>query len=186
MEQLHSGQYLIYRHLLNIFLLLFNNNNKDNFTLIIYGFRGGIENLIKINILINLFEPSKLLNVHHFPQELFLVSGGTLQLNSNLISTSHSILSDSSIFYKIIQTPQNGVNFIFKEEGEVINNKSFSSFPLILNFTQEDINKGFIWLEHNLINEKQLWNVIGIQLTTFVNEQLILDSGKFFFVLNLN
>ena len=104
-----------------------------------------------------------------------IVSGGSIQLNSNLISASHSTLDDSSIYFNIIQPPQNGIRIILKEDSP-----SLSSFSSLVNFTQKQINERSIWLEHTPINEKQSWDVIGLNLRIIGEDGKILDSGNYF------
>ncbi|CAK5036500.1 unnamed protein product [Meloidogyne enterolobii] len=171
-EQIHSGSYLLYKHLNGN---KSNENKEDNFTLIIYGNIGNNENEIKIEMFVNIIEASELLKIHHFPQELSIVSGGSTQLNSNLISTSHSTLDDSSIYFNIIQPPQNGIRIILKEDSP-----SISPFSSLANFTQKQINEGSIWLEHTPINEKQSWDVIGHSLVLIIRiEPLALQLRNF-------
>uniref|UniRef100_A0A1I8B8G7 Cadherin domain-containing protein n=1 Tax=Meloidogyne hapla TaxID=6305 RepID=A0A1I8B8G7_MELHA len=178
MEQIHSGSYLLYKHLNGNDS---NKQNNDSFTLIIYGSIGNSENEIKIEMFVKVIEPSELLKIHHFPQELSIVSGGTLQLNSNYISASHSKLSDSSIYFNIIQYPQNGIRIILKEDikTHLTTSPSLPSFSSLVNFTQKQINEGSIWLEHAPINEKQSWDIIGIKLEVVGNDGKILDSGNY-------
>jgi len=60
-EQIHSGSYLLYKHLNGN---KSNENKEDNFTLIIYGNIGNSENEIKIEMFVNIIEASELLNVN--------------------------------------------------------------------------------------------------------------------------
>lgn len=134
-----------------------------------------------------------------------VVSGGSTTLSPADFQASHPSKTSSQIYYRVLQPFTNGVRFIQTDKGIRKQNEELVSFsnnnPTILEFSQAQINKGLISIEHTPFSNDDKFDVITIQvgslntrallvsieplaLQLFNHSVITYEQGKTFVVLN--